>query len=254
MKIRVLGGYGSELPGCNLTGFLIDGRILLDAGTVTSVLTLEEQSAITHIIISHAHLDHVRGIPFLIDNVLGNGKPPVVLAGYGAVVDSISENILNGMVWPDFSKIPSASRPGIRYRKLAAGRGSKVGGLTVRPIQVCHSVPTTGFIITGGKSTIVYSGDTSETEKLWKAASKLERIDAVFIECSFPDSMAGIAARTRHLTPKTAMAEVAKIGGYDGPVYGYHVKSQFRKEVERDVKALGKKNFKTAKDGQVIEV
>jgi ribonuclease BN (tRNA processing enzyme) len=255
MEIRVLGACGSELPGCNLTGFLINDRVLLDAGTVSSVLTAKEQSLITDIILSHAHMDHTRGIPFLIDNILSNGKPPVNIAAAAPVIEILRENILNGKVWPDFSKIPSAKDPGIKYRKLALNREAQVGGLTVRPIAVCHAIPTTGFIITDGESALIYSGDTKETDALWEAAAKLgKEIKAVFIECSYPDAMAATAEKTRHLTPKKMLGEIEKLGGYEGPVYAYHIKSQFKKEVERDIKSLKRKNFKVAKDGMVIKL
>ena len=48
MEIRVLGCHGSQLPGCGFTGFLIDGVTLLDAGSTSSVLMLEEQARIDH--------------------------------------------------------------------------------------------------------------------------------------------------------------------------------------------------------------
>ena len=61
MKIKVLGGFGSELPGCNLTGFLINGRIVLDAGTISSSLDVSDLRKISHVVLSHAHLDHISG-------------------------------------------------------------------------------------------------------------------------------------------------------------------------------------------------
>ncbi len=69
MEIRVLGCHGSQLPGYGLTGFLIDATTLLDAGAVTSVLTLEEQIRVDHILITHAHLDHIRELSSLADNI-----------------------------------------------------------------------------------------------------------------------------------------------------------------------------------------
>ena len=69
MEIRVLGCHGSQLPGYGLTGFLIDATTLLDAGAVTSVLTLEEQVRVDHILITHAHLDHIRELTSLADNL-----------------------------------------------------------------------------------------------------------------------------------------------------------------------------------------
>lgn len=58
MRIRVLGCHGSQLPDYNTTSFLIGQNVLLDAGTVTTVLSLKEQIKIDYILITHAHLDH----------------------------------------------------------------------------------------------------------------------------------------------------------------------------------------------------
>ena len=38
---------------------------LVDAGTITSLLTIEEQVNIDYVLVTHAHLDHVRDIMFL---------------------------------------------------------------------------------------------------------------------------------------------------------------------------------------------
>ena len=69
MEIRTLDCHGSQFPGCGFTGFLIDGRTLLDAWAATSVMTLEEQSQMDHVLISHAHLDHIREPASLADNL-----------------------------------------------------------------------------------------------------------------------------------------------------------------------------------------
>jgi ribonuclease BN (tRNA processing enzyme) len=74
MKVRVLGCHGSQLPDYNTTSFLIGQNVLLDAGTVTTVLSLEEQMKIDYILITHAHLDHVRDLMFLADNVFHQRK------------------------------------------------------------------------------------------------------------------------------------------------------------------------------------
>jgi hypothetical protein len=38
MEIRVLGCYGGELPGYFLGSFMLDGKLVVDAGAITSVL------------------------------------------------------------------------------------------------------------------------------------------------------------------------------------------------------------------------
>ena len=67
MRLKVLGSAGAELPNFKPPAFLIDDELLLDAGTIGSVLTEEEQLRLKHIFITHSHLDHIRA---LLDNIL----------------------------------------------------------------------------------------------------------------------------------------------------------------------------------------
>ena len=47
MKVRVLGCSGAIAKDCRTTSFLIDGDVLIDAGTGVGDLTLEEMRAST---------------------------------------------------------------------------------------------------------------------------------------------------------------------------------------------------------------
>jgi len=71
MKIRVLGCYGAEFPGFKTMSFLINESVLLDAGSATSTLSIEEQERVSDILITHSHLDHIKDILFLADNLAG---------------------------------------------------------------------------------------------------------------------------------------------------------------------------------------
>jgi ribonuclease BN (tRNA processing enzyme) len=71
MKLRVLGCYGGSIKGTNLSCYLLNDTIVLDAGSLTQTLTLEEQLRIRHVIITHSHLDHNSGLPFFAGNVFG---------------------------------------------------------------------------------------------------------------------------------------------------------------------------------------
>jgi len=256
MKIKVLGAFGSELPCCNLTGFLINDTVMLDAGTISTALQANEQARLTHVIVSHAHLDHTKGIPFMADNVVGKTKHPVEIVGIGPVLDTIKEHLLNNKIWPDFTKIPDSKAPVLKYRKIALNREVALGGgLTFKPVMVHHTVPTVGYIIREGERAIVYSGDTKATEDIWKAAMKLgSALKAVFVETSFPNRMQALADMSGHLTPQALGAELKKLGDYDGPVYVYHVKSQYLVEIEREIDKLGRKDIIVVRDGMEWEI
>ncbi len=69
MKVKVLGAYGSEGPSQRPTAFLVDDRVLVDAGTVGGALSVPEQIEIEYALVSHAHLDHTVGLAFLTDTL-----------------------------------------------------------------------------------------------------------------------------------------------------------------------------------------
>jgi hypothetical protein len=43
VKLKVLGPHGGELPGCRSTCFLVDDVLALDAGALTSTLSLSSK-------------------------------------------------------------------------------------------------------------------------------------------------------------------------------------------------------------------
>ena len=112
MNIRVLGCHGSQLPNYNTTSFLIGRNVLVDAGSVTTVLSLPEQLNIDYIFVTHSHLDHVRDLAFLADNVwsLRRGKPLTIISTKG-IIETIHRHIFNNVIWPDFTRLPSPQAP-----------------------------------------------------------------------------------------------------------------------------------------------
>ena len=59
MLVRIIGGHGGVSPGFKNTSYLIDGKLLIDAGSVASGLQIDQQVLIDNILISHSHLDHI---------------------------------------------------------------------------------------------------------------------------------------------------------------------------------------------------
>jgi ribonuclease BN (tRNA processing enzyme) len=222
--LKVAGCFGSELPGHRSAGFLVNGRLLLEAGTATSVLSLEEQLAVTEVCVSHAHLDHVKELPFLVDNRFRSGGPPLRVTGVAGVVDALRRHLFNDRIWPDFTLIPSRRTPALRFRVVAPGRFSQVGGLAVKPVAVDHPVQATGFILREPGTSVLYTGDTGPTVAIWKAARALPDLKAVIVECSFPNALEAAALASGHLTPRLLERQLELLGRPEVPVYLYHMK------------------------------
>ncbi|MBD0305509.1 MAG: 3',5'-cyclic-nucleotide phosphodiesterase [Nitrospiraceae bacterium] len=262
MKIRVLGCHGSDQAlgqdvgsrPCRTCGFLLNDTVMVDAGTIGSALTLQEQKRIKHVLLSHLHFDHIQGLPTFADNLIDDVDEPVVISATRDVLDGLQTHIFNDTVYPNFLQLPQPHRPVFTCRTLEAGKPSEVAGLHVTAIQVNHLVPTVGFLIREGSVSILYSGDTFETDEIWALAGRESALKAALIETSFPDEMADVAAVSRHLTPSMLAKEFRKIGRPDLPVYVYHLKPRLHAVIERQLRNLEIENLVILEEGQEIVI
>jgi len=255
MKVEVLGCSGAEFPGFNPPGFLIDGKILLDAGTIGASLSENAQWKIRYVIVSHAHLDHIKGIPFLADNIIiKNKRHNVTIIGISPVLKSLKKNLLNNKIWPDFTMIPNAENAVLKFMEIKAGSRIEINGYKIAAYRVNHSVPAAGYIIEDRKGKrLLYTGDTGTTYTIWKEAGKA-RIHRAIIEVSFPNRMEAMAVATGHLTPKLLKKELDKIKIPPDKILITHPKPQHIKTIRSEIKKLGIPNIRLLKDGEVINI
>jgi ribonuclease BN (tRNA processing enzyme) len=238
MKLRVLGAYGAEGLRQRPAAFLVNGRTLVDAGTVTGALDVPEQLEVEHVLLSHSHLDHIAGLAFLTETLAACGtRRPVTVISVEPVVEALRTAVFNNVVWPDFARIPSPQAPVLKYRTLADEAEQRVGDLWVTPVAVNHTVPTAGFIIHDGSHGFIYSGDTGPTDALWKAARGLTGIRAVILEAAFPNRLGALADAARHLTPDLVRREMDKLPA-DVPVWIFHIKPQFLEETAEELSSI----------------
>lgn len=228
MEIRILGCYGGELPGYRLCSFVIDRKLLLDAGAVTSVLRLSEQRRISNILVTHTHLDHIKDIPFLAANLVGvRLHQPVNIISTPQVIEGIKVHLFNDALWPDFTVLPNVKSPVLKFMSIEPSVDIPVQGFTIRAIPVNHTVPAVGYIVRKGRSAILYTGDTGPTERIWEEANDLRDLKAVFVESSFPNHLRGVAENSGHMTPVILKRELKKLRRKDIPILLVHMKPQY---------------------------
>ncbi len=255
MKIKVLGASGSEVPRRNCPAFLVDDTILLDAGTIGVSLNIREEAGIDTIILTHAHFDHIKGIPFLLDNrvIRNTGKTVTVMSGKDVIRD-LQKNIFNGRIWPDFTRIPTPEKPVLRFATLSPGRRVPVDGFHVSMEKVSHTVPAYGFIVENrAGEAIAYTGDTGPTDLFWKKLKGIA-VKALIVETSFPNRMEELALKSGHLTPGLMEKEIAKIPVPPPMVLLMHAKPQYYAEIEGEVRSLRTDAIRFLQDGEIISV
>lgn len=250
LKVKVLGAFGSEGQGQRPSAFLVDDRVLVDAGTVGGALSVAEQIEIEQALITHAHLDHTVGLAFLTDTLaMVAPERRVTVTSIGRVVDSLRTHAFNDLLWPDFTTIPTGANPVLGFRTLAEETEARVGDLWVTPIRVEHTVPTTGFIIRDGETGFLYSGDTGPTERLWQVARQMRGLKALIVETAFPNRLDALARVSGHLTPAMLQREIDKMPP-DVPIWVYHIKPQVFEETAEELANIDPTRIHTLEQGK----
>lgn len=238
MRVRILGCFGAEMPGFRTTCFMVDDSTLVDAGAITSVLSHEEQRGIKNILVTHSHLDHIKDIPLLADNVTGDNSHAVNIISSKEIIEILKTHLFNNRIWPDFSIIPTPDNPVIRFKEIEPGSPFVVNHLKVTAVEVNHTVPTVGYIIDDGNASFAVSGDTCVTDEFWSKINATENIKAVFLETSFPNEMNELANISGHLTPEMMAGEIKKLNNAQIPVFLYHLKPNFLGTLKGQISAV----------------
>lgn len=211
MKLRVLGCSGGIGGNFRTTSFLIDHDILVDAGTGLGELSLAEMSQIDHIFISHSHLDHIACLPLLVDSVGFLRDKPLSIHATAETLAILQTHIFNWEIWPDFAAIPNLNQPVMRYEEIKLGVTVDLEGRKLTPLPVNHVVPAVGFHLDSGKSSLVFSGDTTTCDAFWVAVNRIANLRYLIVETAFSDSEKELAILSKHLCPSLLAVELDKL-------------------------------------------
>jgi ribonuclease BN (tRNA processing enzyme) len=239
MELRVLGCHGGETPRHRTTAFLVDERLTIDAGALTSQLELTDQGRIEAILVSHAHLDHVRDLATIADNRAQMGCAPLTIAATKSTIHELKTHFFNDRLWPNFAVIPDADAPTIQYMEIPLEKPTRVLDYTVTAVAVDHTVESAGFILDDGKGSIGFSGDTGPTDRFWEVLNGVENLRALLMEVSFPDEEQVLATASGHHTPQTLIKDLQKFDRRgDVATMLYHIKPPFQAQVEKQCAKL----------------
>lgn len=258
MKFQLLpstfDGNGRASARQHLTCFVIDDLVAFDAGSLAMGASDLQRRQIRDVILTHAHLDHIAGLPLFIDDLFATLTSPVIIHSSAEVIDILQRDIFNWDVYPNFSELENDHGKVLKYSRFEAGKTFDVKHLRITPLAVNHKVPTNGFIIGDGTTSIALTGDTAETNGFWPEAESFGRLSAIFIECAFPNEMADLAAISHHLTPKTLVKEIAKFPPGERPIYLINLKPMYRDTIEKEVAELGIPDLSILEPGRVYHI
>ncbi len=235
------------------TSLLVDQDILVDAGTGLGELSIEALAKIDHVFLTHAHLDHIACLPFLIDSVADRRSHPVTIHAIPDVIDTLKVHVFNWSVWPDFAEVPTADQPFLRYHELELFETVDLDGRAVIPLPVDHTVPAVAYRIDSGSGSLVFSGDTGPCSSFWDAVNAIDNLRHLIIECAFPDSEERLALLSKHLCPSLLAKELALLKR-DCDIHITHLKpGQMDVTMAEVHRVLSGFNPAMLSDGQVFE-
>ena len=242
MNLHVLGCSGAIAAGCKTTAFKLGDDTLIDAGTGVGDLPLEALARIDHILISHSHLDHVVSIGLLADSVMrlrrAQARPPIQVRALPETIEALRTHIFNGVIWPDFTRLPDAEHPVLELLPLQIGDVLSLGEARIEVLSAVHTVPAVGFAIDGGSAGWwVYTGDTGPNPALWRRLKDM-KVAHLVIETAFSDEERQLARVSRHLCPTALGHELAHLEG-SVDVHITHIKPGEMEAVMAEIARLG---------------
>jgi ribonuclease BN (tRNA processing enzyme) len=231
-----LGYNGSIGSDRHTTSFLIDDDILIDAGTGVCKMSIEEIQRIRHIFLTHSHLDHITGIPLMIDSIFSQIEIPITVHAQSETLTALKDHIFNWKIWPDFSVLPTADRPVMRFETFAPGNSLTLDRRTIQSIPVNHVVPAVGYRVEVGSGAFAFSGDTTTNDSFWDGLNRFERLDHLIVEAAFSDKDIEIARESRHYCPQLLAADLPKLR-HCPRVYLTHPKPGNEENILRECRA-----------------
>ncbi|MFG6447476.1 MBL fold metallo-hydrolase [Roseateles sp. BYS180W] len=228
MNITALGCAGSLAAGHDTTAFLLDDDVLLDAGSGVGTLGIEALLRIDHVLLSHSHIDHILGLPLLADTVLRQrtlaGRPPIQVHALEPTLAALRRHLFNGVLWPDFTRLPSAEHPVLSLHPCHIGQVLAFGARRIEVLPARHTVPACGFAVQGPAGRWwAYSGDTGPNPALWHRLRQLP-LSHLVVECAFDDDEFELADRALHLCPRQLRTELQDWLPLELPLYITHIK------------------------------
>ena len=207
MHVRLTGAHNAESADTRLAGVVIDGRIALDAGSLTRSLSIEELRALRHVFVTHRHYDHIRDLPALAYATPLAGT--LHIYGLRDALDTLAAHLMNNVVYSAYQERTAADgTPRAQFHPLELNAPIHVDDVTVTPYAANHTAPAVGFLVSGNGASVYYTGDTTPgfSERLATVPPNV-----LITEVTYSNAGADDATRNDHMTPAMLRGEIERI-------------------------------------------
>ena len=204
MKLLLLGTAGYHPNERRQTACLMlpEEGIVLDAGTGFFRVRGHLQTPALDILLTHAHLDHVVGLTYLLSTSWERKLERITVHGEAAKLAAIREHLLADELFP--APLPCAWQP------LPTGP-VEIAGARVTHFPLVHPGGSVGYRLDWPGRSLAYVTDTTATQDA-PYVQAIRGVDLLIHECNFRDSEREWAVKTGH-SCTSAVASVTKAAG-----------------------------------------
>jgi phosphoribosyl 1,2-cyclic phosphodiesterase len=236
VEIRILGAHLAEVKGARLTSILIDNSLVVDAGGLTSALSLAEQQKIETILLTHHHFDHTRDLVTLAANAGYYWRKQLTVWGLRYTLDIVADCLLGGKMYTNFFEYPDKEKPTVMLEAIEPYSRKPIAGYEVLAIPVKHSAPTVGYQVTSSDGKVLfYTGDTTMgVSDCWQHISP----KLLIVEVAGPDKYADWLKQAGHLCArllKEELIQFRRLKGYLPRIVVIHIGNPYEQEIKKEV-------------------
>lgn len=255
MNINVLGCSGGIGNGLRTTALRVNSTTLLDCGTGVGDLPLEDLFQIKQVFITHSHLDHIAGLPLLIDTIYEQLlEEPLKVYCQKDTFEVLMEHIFNWKIWPNFFALPSEKKPVVKFVEMRPEEAVTIDDLKFTMVEVEHTVPAVGYIVQNHVTSFAFSGDTASAPKLWQALNSQKSVDLLIVECAFADERSEIANQAKHFSPQSLAGELNALK-HDPQICVSHLQPGEEEKIMQELKqAMPQRKLKSISSGEILSL
>jgi phosphoribosyl 1,2-cyclic phosphodiesterase len=243
VKIQILGAHLAEAKGARLTSLLIDDTLVVDAGGLTSALSLPKQKKIKAVLLTHHHFDHTRDLVTLAANAGYYWRKQLVVYALRYTLGIVTSCLLGGQIYTNFLEYPSKEKPTLILKAIEPYSRKTIAGYGILAVPVKHSVPAVGYQITsadvqhsnGLSAGLFYTGDTTVgISDCWQHISP----QLLITEVAGPNKYGDWLKKAGHLCAgflKEELIHFRRLKGYLPRVIVIHIGNPYEQEIKEEV-------------------
>lgn len=195
MHVHCLGttGYHPSPTRHTACYYLPELGLVLDAGTGMFRLVehlLKHPRQRLDILLSHAHLDHIVGLTFLLDAMAVTELKTIRLIGERAKLEAIRQHIYSPLIFP--------VEPPFEFTALEASTGMfELANSRIHYFPLEHPGGSVGYVVETADRRMAYVTDTVALPEAGYLR-ELADLDLLLHECYFNDASQALAIKTGH--------------------------------------------------------